>query len=318
MSDSPTSDPSAADPAVPNPTAPTQDDPWLAALVQRPESETLDFKRQFHDNTAELLHDILCLANSYAEDHRHLVFGVADDRTPVGIEADPNRKRNADIQDMLRGSSLNRIPDVNLTEHSLAGHTVAVLTILNRPDKPFFVTEDKAHGRQLRLRNGVVYTRLGDTNVPMNESAPEDRVELMWRERFGLGLPPLERLRRLLDEAERWEKASDGVRYHVDFPEFTIADGDELVRPFKEPWTEGFPDPHCSSHYVDLRYFGTTLKRLVFVYCDGARYRIPLPERDESRFWLRRSSLAWKVSKLYDQYYPLERILPRHKVELRD
>jgi len=292
-------------------------DPWLATLMQQPESETLDLKRQFPDNTVELLHDILCLANSYAETHRYLVFGVANDRTVVGVEADPNRKRNSDLQDMLRASNLNRIPDVRLTEYQLAGHTVAVLNILNRPDKPFFLTRDKNHG-QLRLRNGVVYTRIGDTNVPWNESAPEDRMELMWRERFGLNLPPLERFHRLLADPDRWVQGSDGIRHHVDFPEFTIADGQDLVPDFKEPWANQFPDEHASSHFVELRYAGTTLKQLVFVYCDGARYRIPLPERDASRFWLSRSSLGWKVARLFDQYERLDRTLPRLGVELLD
>lgn len=47
-------------------------------LLQRPESEWLDFKLKYHDNTATFLHDVLCLANAYSENDRYLVFGVAE------------------------------------------------------------------------------------------------------------------------------------------------------------------------------------------------------------------------------------------------
>lgn len=83
----------------------------LDELIRQPaESEWLDFKREYHDNTADLLHDVLCLANAYADSDRYLVFGVANDRNAHDVANDPNRKTNADLHDFLRQVHLNRIP----------------------------------------------------------------------------------------------------------------------------------------------------------------------------------------------------------------
>jgi hypothetical protein len=183
--------------------------------------------------------------------------------------------------------------------------------IANRPDKPFFVLKkDYEHNGQ-RVRNGVVYTRLGDTNIPKGESAPEDHVELMWRERFGLGLTPLERAKRLLERPEEWRKLGDAYLYHEQFPEFTIVDGKTMNKNFVEAWTKQYPDKSARSFDVQLRYLTTKLDRFTFVACDGERYRIPLPkpieiEKGKYKYVIKTSSTAWKIAQIYQQYYPLD------------
>jgi len=74
----------------------------ITSLIREPESEYLDFKQSHHDDTLSLLHDILCLSNAWTESDRYLVFGVSNAGTVVGVEADPNRRRGADVQDLLR------------------------------------------------------------------------------------------------------------------------------------------------------------------------------------------------------------------------
>jgi len=59
------------------------------------------------------------------------------------------------------------------------------LQILNTSKKPYFTLKDFLVGKAL-VRAGVIYTRLGDTNIPLKETAPEDHIEIMWRERFGI------------------------------------------------------------------------------------------------------------------------------------
>lgn len=214
-----------------------------AQLLPQPESEWLDFKKQYHDNNASLLHDILCLANAYTESDRFLVFGVTDDRQTPGVATDTNRRTDANLQDFLRAAGINRIPTCTLRSHDYNGAAIDVLEIRNRPDKPFFLTRDY-ESRGERVRNGVIYTRLGDTNIPKKESAPEDHVELMWRERFGLGLSPLDRAERLLGKVDDWIKVEgDSFLYHRQFPEFTIVDGKTMQESFVEPWTRLYPDP---------------------------------------------------------------------------
>ncbi|WP_156039421.1 ATP-binding protein [Deinococcus marmoris] len=188
-------------------------------LLLKPESEILDFKKEFHDNNVKLVHDILCLLNSYSEENRFLTFGVSDSKGLYGVAGDANRKNNANIQDLLRASRVNRFPDVIMHNIIHDGKEFDILEIKNRPDKPFFLLHDKAE-KGKTLRAGVVYTRLGDTNTPLGESAPEDRIELMWRERFGIGMPPLDRVLRLLEDTEQWERPSENELHHRVFPEF--------------------------------------------------------------------------------------------------
>lgn len=288
-------------------------------LIKQHESESLDFKQSHHEDTLSLLHDILCLANAWVESDRYLVFGVADDGTITGVEADGYRRNGASVQDLLRASRLNRLPTVAMVTFQVDGHEVDVLTIKNRPDKPFFVTTDKDHhGRTLRA--GVMYTRIGDTNVPLRESASEASIELAWRERFGLGLPPLRRAFRLLKEPDNWQNVSgEAYMYHREFPEFTVIEGKTLVRHFQEDWTKHFPDTSARSYTVQLRFGSTILRELTFVSCDGGRYSLPLPTITGSgRYEINRNSLAWRVMQLYQQYFPAPDALRRAGVDIVD
>ena len=290
----------------------------LSDLLIEDECEWLDFKQSFHDSNIKLLHDIICLVNAKADGDRYLVFGVADDKKIVGIEKDENKKKSADIQDLLKQSNFNRIPEARLDyEKSENNHEIAILRILNRPDKPFFLTKDKQNGKDI-IRAGVVYTRIGDTNISLNNSAPEDHIELMWRERFGIELPPLRRMSMLLDETDAWEeKGADGCLYHRDFPEYKIIEGKKLTSNFVEEWSEKFPDPHASSFYVELWHDSTILKKSIFVLVDGARYTVPLPEYVSKGKWkIRKDSIEYKIASIYKQYYPLEKILPTKGVEI--
>lgn len=291
----------------------------LRDLLNEDESEWLDFKEKFHVNNVEMLHDILCLANSYSyvETDRYLVFGIKNDKSICGVEADSNRKTNANVQDLMRQSNLNRVPTVRLCVENRSGHIVAILEIKNRPDKPFFVTKDKTSGKSV-LRAGVVYTRLGDTNTPLKESAPEEHIELMWRERFGLGLAPLARLYRLLDEKENWVTVGgESYLYHKEFPEFTIRDGETLNENFVEPWTRKFPDPHAYSYHVEIRYLTTVLKKTLFISCDGGRYSIPAPKRVDNEHWvIQKRSLEYKIASICRQYWPLSDVLASKGVQI--
>lgn len=294
----------------------------LENLLSQEESESLDFKRQFHENKVELLHDIICLANAYIEADRHLVFGVADDKNVLGVQGDCNRKKNADIQDLLRQSNFNRIPTVRL--ETIKYHPsieVDILTIRNRPDKPFFLVKDKRF-RDKTIRAGVIYTRLGDTNTPLQETASDDQIELMWRERFGLGLSPLERMKLLLDDFNGWVSVNEDTQlYHQQFPEFTVRQGKLINENFREPWSERFPNISACSFEVELRYFETIIHQETFVMCDGGRYQIPLPEFDilesEREFYIQANSMAYKIAKIYSQYHPIEKALQRAGIELR-
>ena len=279
----------------------------VSMLIALPESEYLDRKREYHKNNVQLVHDILCLCNAYSESHRYLLFGINDDGSVAGVESDSNRKTNAGFQDLIRQAKFNRLPTVSLESHDYDGHVVDVLTIRNRPDKPFYLTRDKREGK-VTIRAGVVYTRVGDTNVPLKECAPDEMVELMWRERFGLAMHPLARFELLLENPQAWIPVEgDAYIYNQEFPEFVLRRGDIVTDDFREPWTQRLPDPTAHSYYVHLEYFGTVLRKYVFVSCDGGRYQIPLPDRQpDGSYILRTGSPEYRIAKIYWQYLPLQ------------
>jgi hypothetical protein len=294
----------------------TNDSP-LPFDLSSPEAEHYDRKQEFHSNNAELLHDILCLCNSFTDQDRFLVFGVDDNGTVVGIADDANRKTNSNFQDLIRQSNFNRLPSVNYMETELSGTVIGILRIRNRPDKPFFLTQDKREGK-VTVRAGVIYTRLGDTNIPVKESAPDEMIELMWRERFGFGLTPLERMHRLLADTESWVSIDeDNYLYHREFPEFTIQRGKELVDPFKEPWVDRFPDSNAYSFYVTLNYHTTVLDQIAFVVVDGGRYTIPLPTPvGPHEYCMDSASVGFRIALIFDQYKPLYEGLPMHGLKI--
>ena len=284
----------------------------LSFLLNQNECEWLDFKERFHDNNVKLLHDIICLSNSIVEKDRYLVFGITDNKTIAGIENDSNRKESSNIQDLLKKSNFNRIPDIKLEYVKCENnHEIAILKIDNKHNKPYFLTKDKQEDKYT-LRAGVIYTRIGDTNIPLTGCVPEDHVEQMWKERFGLKLSPLTRMEKLLEETDAWEpEGTEGNLYHRDFPQFRIVEGKLLNKDFQEDWTQRFPDKNASSFYIELWFNNTTLKKCSFAWVDGARYRIPLPERVADGVWrIKSNSIEFKISKLFTQYWPLEEILP--------
>ena len=103
--------------------------------------EHLDFKREWHDNNFDLVHDLLCLANAYTNNDRYIIFGIDDDGNIIGITENENRLKDNKIYDLLTKHKprLNRIPTISVEEHNIDEKIIDVLIIKNRPDKPFFI-----------------------------------------------------------------------------------------------------------------------------------------------------------------------------------
>ena len=64
----------------------------LNLIKDKREGRYWDFKVEYHKNKAELLHDIICLANNLSNEEAYLILGVADNGHIKGVNNDPNRK----------------------------------------------------------------------------------------------------------------------------------------------------------------------------------------------------------------------------------
>ena len=159
------------------------------------------------------------------------------------IEADGGRRTQADIASLFRDNAgkffQSRFPTFHLRTIEMDGKQVDVLIIEDEPKKPYYLVE-----RIKNVRAHHIYTRVCDTNTPIDRVAQPHEIERMWRERFGLDAPALERAKRCLAEPSVWTlRHEDGFVccHHDVFPEFTLkaasAEGDHLDS--GQEWTRG-------------------------------------------------------------------------------
>ena len=269
-------------------------DNLLATIIElvgmKTEGTHWDFKLQHHANNAELIHDVLCLANAEHEGQRYLVFGVEDRTYNLhSIDSSPSRKSQADIAGLFRDNARkffqSRTPTVYLSELEHDGKSLDVLVIEDRPHKPYYLVDDYRHNDKT-VRAHHVYTRLNDTNIPMTEAAPPHEIERMWRERYGLDKTPLERAKRYLSDHEAWESVSENgffgapYDYHRNFPEFTLktAEAEEVIAR-NEEWTRGeIRRDNNTAWYFEMYYHQTLLARVRAVTFDDGKKSMVAPD----------------------------------------
>lgn len=204
-----------------------------------------DFKREWHGNKADLLHDIICMANNPEDTTGLLIIGIdeEEDFQPTGgADLLGERRNTQSIVNMLRAKSwADGSPKVRVVSIELFDACVDVVLVDHDEESlPYYLTADYGKGRDT-VRAGAIYTRNADSNTPKNKTANPLETERLWRRHFGLDKSPLERLPQLLSKPSKWvhtlpvlardEEYSGYCYYHADFPEFTF------VRKPEEDWT---------------------------------------------------------------------------------
>ena len=187
------------------------------------EDDWWDFKQCHHQNKADLLHDIICLANNRADRDAYLIFGVEDKTyNLLGVENDANRRIQQGMVDFLRSKSFagQVRPRVEVRTISINDHELDVFIVKNSTDVPYYITKDYNDG-QKRIRANYIYTRVQDNNTPIDTCADINHVEYLWKKRFGLITTPLEQLKVLLKKPDDWIE-EESRYYHKMFPQFTI------------------------------------------------------------------------------------------------
>ena len=267
----------------------------ISTLISRKAEGTYwDFKREHHKCKTDLIHDVLCLANTKHDGDRFLIYGVDDfDFSVHPINEDPGRRTQADLAGLFRDNASkffqSRFPDFLLRETELEGKLLDVLVIKGAPHKPYYLIE-----KLEKIRAHHIYTRVCDTNTPANDVAQPHEIERMWRERFSLDKPPLERMKRHLSEPDAWspmpEFGGNVSFYQTTFPEFTIRTTDaedNMAR--HEEWTRGeLVSENNHAGYYELRFHQTRLARIRYVSFDDHKKSIVAPDwrpRGPGRFY---------------------------------
>lgn len=257
------------------------------------EGDYWDFKERHHDNKAELLHDILCLANSVNKHEKYLIYGISDSRSGCeikGVEGG-NRRTQSDLIDFIRSKKFagdNR-PEIELREISIEGKILDVIVIIDRAEKPYYLGEDYRDGSK-EIRRGYIYSRTLDANTPINEISSYRKIEGMWRERFGLDLEPGNRFLQLLKDSLDWEKdlGNEEVAYHKKHPEYQIEF--ESIQPYQDVYSYFFINEKSFLGTANFRYLSTKLFSLAYICCDETRIRLACPDNhyiraDKREIW---------------------------------
>ena len=195
-----------------------------------------DFKLEWHDNKAELLHDIICLANNMENRDAYLVFGIKDETCEIiGINEDNKRNRldTVGVVNFLRDKKFvgGIRPMARVETIDIEGKELDILIIENSHYTPFRLNKDFSHeskndkgktvGKTVKANN--VYTRIQDTNTPIDKTADPDKEEKLWRKRFHIDESAYNKAMYYLESPEDWEKsvsdlsdsyiATDELRY---------------------------------------------------------------------------------------------------------
>lgn len=258
------------------------------------EGEYWDFKQQWHSNNAELLHDIICMANNLVNRDAYIIVGVADSKSVQGVSVlgvpDEHRKSQQNLIDFLREKpfSGNYRPSVYVQTIKMGGVDIDVIVIKKSSNTPFYLM-NPFHDGQKTVRSGHIYTRVGDTNTPIDRIADFDKVEHLWRRRFGIDLSANERLLQLLKRPGDWEGSmNDGEKkFHSIFPEYqaTILDDDYVNESNQDNCilkniADCYMDKGFSVSTLEITYHTTVLFSIRVIYIDGARHLIPFPNSD--------------------------------------
>ena len=255
----------------------------LRLIESKREGDYWDFKQEPHDNNASLLHDILCLSNSLHRGNRFLIYGVSDPKEGTEIiglsEGQINRKSQVQFIDFLRSKPFagDCRPEVELHTLKINEQEIDVLEIFDSSFKPYYLTENY-RDKDNNVKANSIYTRTNDTNTPIDKSADIGIIEKMWRQRFGLDLSPLERMKLLLLQPQEWFKdiGNKPYSYHLDFPEFRIEFSE--VHEFWEVFSSFFTNEKSYLGTATFKYHSTTLFELEYMYCDEMRIEFAVPK----------------------------------------
>lgn len=147
-------------------------------IMNRHENFYYDFKQEWHHENGNLVHDILCLSNNIENRDSYLIFGVTDDYEVVGVE---NFKKSNELFDLLKGLKFagDHIPNVELKKVYFKYKKIDVLVCKKSRNVPFFLLD-----RYRNVNPYQIYTRVGDTNTPINGNASYKDVERLWEIHF--------------------------------------------------------------------------------------------------------------------------------------
>lgn len=192
-------------------------------ICLRQEGSFWDFKKQRYTNKSDMLHDIICMSNNLSNRTAYIIIGIDEqqDYSIVDVSCDPNRKNTQKLIDFLKDKKFagGIRPVVHVESLHYSNGVIDTIVIENSSNTPFYLTVQYE-----RVRASSIYTRVMDTNTPIDKSADINHIEQLWRKRFHLDDTPIEKFRYYLRSPDDWNTIQDNnMGYFYKYsPEYTI------------------------------------------------------------------------------------------------
>lgn len=140
---------------------------FIDDLVAQWETTSVDFKRELHTNTAdekaELIKDVIALANTQASGRRFLIVGF-DDKTRQ-YHGPPDPKVTQEHLEQLMSQYTDPVVDLRYEVLAYRAGPVGKLEVLRDPKKLLYCVA-KSTGDKKRVKQGDIFVRHGSLSEP--------------------------------------------------------------------------------------------------------------------------------------------------------
>lgn len=262
-----------------------------ACIDQGHEGAFWDFKKIWPSSNVDLVHDIVCMANNLESSTSYIIIGIDEENNYATFDVKENsdhRKNTQQLCNLLwKFPWAYAMPSVEVKEVYFGDGYIDVIVIQRKAEAaPYFFTKE-IERKGKKIHAGAIYTRIKDSNTPVDETASPHDTEMLWKMRFGLDLTPLEKFPILLSQHEMWQEtlphpdydqeAFSETFYHKQFPEYTFMKIPDDSRNAWEYFMFVCPFNDEANWYRTRFYFHETLLHEdLGVYVD--HHFFPLPE----------------------------------------
>lgn len=262
----------------------------------RQEGEYWDFKRQWYTKKTDMLHDIICMANNLCNRTAYIIIGIDEenDYLPMDVRNDPYRRNTQKIVDFLKDKKFagGIRPVVKVENFPYHGKIIDVILVENSYHTPYYLT-----AQQEGVRANNIYTRIMDTNTPLDGSADINYVERLWRKRFHLDDAPIEKFCYYLDRPGDWEKLENNeIGYFYKYsPEYVVTCEVDTTTTGYEYYMFSQVDTTPNWWRVTLKYHQTAIAQFKGLNLDGGRSFVIAPDRANDFFYTDVSNFGYFI-----------------------
>ena len=250
----------------------------LNLINYRCEGEYWDFKEKWHENIEDLIKDIVCFCNTIHYKDCFIIFGISDNYEIKGVNEDNKRRTQSNIIDSLSNIPFanSNAPNIQLRSLNICSNNrkidIDVLIIKNVDSTPIYL--DRHYGK---MKQGCIYTRVGDKNTPDNGNANYEQIRELWKKQFSLLRTDLEFVYDELSNRNNWVNSTNQY-YHKFRTELTIQYNFDDSVDSTEFYSYTQFNPSTLFGQLEIKSKGTILYVCQIASLDSGRLLIPVPE----------------------------------------